>query len=192
MQWVNNLSVRHETQGPSLGCEDPLEKRIATHSSTFAWRIPWTKEPGGLQSMGLQRVRHDWRDWAWCTHQKCRIHDCGKQTVRFYQTHSIPLSTQVTVSTLDTTHAHHMHSDGQGWMAIHDPGALPTITNANKAWKSTRWVCMSAMDSHTFCFTAMKFQCSINRGCGQLGLSATHRGKLLAKSDCSITRFRLH
>ena len=43
----------------SLGQEDPLEERMATHSSILAWRIPWTKEPGGLQSMGLQRVGHD-------------------------------------------------------------------------------------------------------------------------------------
>ena len=44
----------------SLGQEDPLEKEMATHSSILAWRIPWTEEPGKLQSMGLQRVRHDW------------------------------------------------------------------------------------------------------------------------------------
>ena len=43
----------------SLGQEDPLEERMATHSSILAWRIPWTKEPGGLQSTGLQRVGHD-------------------------------------------------------------------------------------------------------------------------------------
>ena len=43
----------------SLGWEDPLEKEMATHSSIHAWKIPWTKEPGGLQSMGLQRVGHD-------------------------------------------------------------------------------------------------------------------------------------
>ena len=44
---------------PALGPEDSLEDGMATHSSILAWRIPWTKEPGGLQSMGLQRVRHD-------------------------------------------------------------------------------------------------------------------------------------
>ena len=44
----------------SLGQEDPLEKAMATHSSTLAWKIPWMEEPGGLQSMGPQRVRHDW------------------------------------------------------------------------------------------------------------------------------------
>ena len=57
---VKNLPTVQETWVQSPGWEDPLEKRMATHSSTFAWRIPWTEEPGGLQSMGLQRVRHDW------------------------------------------------------------------------------------------------------------------------------------
>ena len=49
-----------ETWVRSLSREDPLEKEMATHSSILAWRIPWTEEPGGLQSTGLQRVRHDW------------------------------------------------------------------------------------------------------------------------------------
>ena len=48
------------TQVPSQGQKDPLEKELATHSSILAWRIPWTEEPGGLQSMGSQRVEHDW------------------------------------------------------------------------------------------------------------------------------------
>ena len=46
--------------GEPLGWEDPLEKGLATHSSILAWGIPWTEEPSELQSMGLQRVRHDW------------------------------------------------------------------------------------------------------------------------------------
>ena len=49
-----------ETRVRSLGWEDPLEKEMATHSSILAWRIPWTEEPGRLQSMGLQTIRHDW------------------------------------------------------------------------------------------------------------------------------------
>ena len=49
-----------ETQVQSLGWEDPLEKEMAPHSSNVAWRIPWTEEPGGLQSVGSQRVGHDW------------------------------------------------------------------------------------------------------------------------------------
>ena len=57
-QAVKNLPAMQETQVQSLGQEDPLEKQMATHSSILAWRIPWTEEPGGLQSMGLQRVRH--------------------------------------------------------------------------------------------------------------------------------------
>ena len=48
-----------EIQVQFLGWEDPLEKEMATHSSILAWEIPWTEEPGGLQSMGLQRVEHD-------------------------------------------------------------------------------------------------------------------------------------
>ena len=49
----------HETQVRSLGGEDPLEEEMATHSSILAWRIPWTEEPGGLQSIESQRVGHD-------------------------------------------------------------------------------------------------------------------------------------
>ena len=56
---IKNLPVMWETQVQSLGQEDPLEKEMATHSSTIAWRIPWTVEPGGLQSMGSQKVGHD-------------------------------------------------------------------------------------------------------------------------------------
>ena len=55
---VNNLSTMPETQVRSVGWEDPLAKEMATHSSILAWGIPWTEEPGGLQSMGLQRVEH--------------------------------------------------------------------------------------------------------------------------------------
>ena len=57
---VKNLPVMQETQVLSLGQEDPLEKKMATHSSILAWRIPWTEEPDGLQSMGSQRVGPDW------------------------------------------------------------------------------------------------------------------------------------
>ena len=58
-QMVKNLPAVQETWVQSLGQEDPLEKGMATHSSILAWRIPWTKETGGLQSMGSQRVRND-------------------------------------------------------------------------------------------------------------------------------------
>ena len=58
-QTVKNLTAMQEIQVQSPGWEDPLEKGMATHSSILAWRIPWTEEPGGLQSVGSQRVRHN-------------------------------------------------------------------------------------------------------------------------------------
>ena len=58
-QTVKCLSTMWETKVQSLGGEDPLEKEMAAHSSTLAWKTPWTEEPGGLQSMQSQRVRHD-------------------------------------------------------------------------------------------------------------------------------------
>ena len=58
-QLVKNLPAMQETWVRFLGWEDPLEKEMATHSSTLAWKISWTEEPGGLQSMGSQRVGHN-------------------------------------------------------------------------------------------------------------------------------------
>ena len=70
-QLVKNLPAMREIQVPSLGQEDPLEEEIATHSSILAQGIPETEEPGGLQSMGSQRMGHDWA-WAclWIPHAK--------------------------------------------------------------------------------------------------------------------------
>ena len=58
-QMVKRLPTMQETQVQSLGWEDPLEKEMSNHSDSLAWKIPWTEEPGGLQSMGLQRVGHN-------------------------------------------------------------------------------------------------------------------------------------
>ena len=58
-QLGKNMPVVQETQVRSLDQDDPLEKELATHPSILAWKIPWTEEPGGLQSMGLQRGGHD-------------------------------------------------------------------------------------------------------------------------------------
>ena len=58
-QTVKRLSTMRETRVRSLGREDPLEKEMAIYSGTIAWKIPWTEEPGRLQSMGSQRVGHD-------------------------------------------------------------------------------------------------------------------------------------
>ena len=56
---AKNPPATQETRVQSLGWDDPLDKGMATHSSIFAWEIPWTEKPGGLQSMGPQGVRHD-------------------------------------------------------------------------------------------------------------------------------------
>ena len=66
-QTVKNLPAMQETWAWSLHPEDPLERGMATHFSILAWRIPWTEEPGRLQSMGLQRVRRDWARTHTCT-----------------------------------------------------------------------------------------------------------------------------
>ena len=67
-QWVKRLSAMQEIHVRSLDWEHPLEEEMATHPSILPWRMPWTKKPGRLQSIGLQRVRHDWSEHA-CTHQ---------------------------------------------------------------------------------------------------------------------------
>ena len=67
---VKRLPTVQETWVWSLGQEDPLEKEMATHSSTLAWKIPWTEEHNRLQSMGLQRVRHDWATSLHFTYSK--------------------------------------------------------------------------------------------------------------------------
>ena len=59
VQTVKRLFTMQETRVQSLGWEDPLEKEMAIHSSTIAWKIPWTEEPGRLQSVGSQRVGHN-------------------------------------------------------------------------------------------------------------------------------------
>ena len=64
-QMEKHLPAAWKTQVWSVGRKDPLKKGMATHSSTLAWRIPWMEEPGRLQSMGLQRVRHDWATSLW-------------------------------------------------------------------------------------------------------------------------------
>ena len=77
-QMVKNLSAMWETQVRLLCWEKLLEKGMATYSRILAWKIPWTEEPGGLQSMGLQRVGHDWATNTFTFIQKFKmIHACG-------------------------------------------------------------------------------------------------------------------
>ena len=98
-QWLKiiHLPVQEmqETWIWSLGQEDPLEKEMAAHSSIPAWEIPWTEEPGGLRSMGLQRVGHDLatnnNNWLACGHmagmrQKQELKPCQAAPASFYRT----------------------------------------------------------------------------------------------------------
>ena len=86
-QMVKNLAAMWKIQAQSLNSEDPMEKEMVTYSSVLAWRIPWTKKPDGLLSMGSQGVRHDWateltdwlnayiwnlKKWFWRTHLQGR------------------------------------------------------------------------------------------------------------------------
>ena len=80
-QMVKNLPAMQEIHVRSLGWEDPLEKGTATHSSVLAWRIPWAEELGGLQSMGLQRVGHDW-----ATEHTAHTHHAWHMGVTAYNT----------------------------------------------------------------------------------------------------------
>ena len=80
-----------ETWVWSLGQEDPLEEGTATHSSILVWRIPWTEEPGGLQSMGLQRVGHNWSDLTH-RHTKSSALKCVPLALLSQSSHSAPSS----------------------------------------------------------------------------------------------------
>ena len=82
-QIVKNLPAMQETWVRSLGWEDALEKGMATHSSILAWRIPWTEEPGGLQSMGLHRVRHDSKTNTGVSHVTA-LEQCGYWLLVFH------------------------------------------------------------------------------------------------------------
>ena len=81
---VNNLPAMQEPQEiqvQSMGQEDPLEKGMATHSSSLAWRIPWTEEPGGLSTTESKRVRHDWSDLAHTSYFHKNVLMCCMQSM---------------------------------------------------------------------------------------------------------------
>ena len=81
-QTVKCLSIRWETQVWSLGREDTLEKKMAIHSSTIAWKIPWTEELGRLQSMGSQRVGHDWATSLSLSRYIAKINDYNDKQIK--------------------------------------------------------------------------------------------------------------
>ena len=90
-----------ETRVRSLGWEDPLEKEMTTHSSTLAWRIPWREEPGRLQSMGSQRVGHNWATSLFCKTHKT-------QTARPWNNRSLSLSSFMSLNRILETLSIHL------------------------------------------------------------------------------------
>ena len=82
-QMVKHLFAMPETRVHSLGWEDPLEKEMAAHSSTLAWKIPWMEEPGRLQSMGSQRVRQGWTTSTFTQGYSLLLHGAGVTVRRF-------------------------------------------------------------------------------------------------------------
>ena len=107
-QMVKNLPSLQETWVQSLGWEDPLEKGMATHSSILAWRIPWTEEPGGLQSMVSQKVRPEWaintfKENSWAKWKLVPGNHPHKYTHKHIQTHT---HTHTHTHTRTHTHTH--------------------------------------------------------------------------------------
>ena len=106
-QTVKNLPALRETWVRSLGWEDPLEKKMATHSSILAWRIPWTEEPGRLQSMGLQRVGHDWATFTLnIIISTCNQYEVGEVLHSFYHAKSLKPGVQYTIARQTIQHHH--------------------------------------------------------------------------------------
>ena len=117
-QMVKNLPEMGGTRVWSIGWEDPLEKGMATHSSLLAWRIPWTEEPGGLQSMGLQRVRHD----------------LAINTLLGYNWHRVKLS-----SARVLTHVPSCVTTTQSRTDVYHPEPFPTPLQSASCFRPSPW-----------------------------------------------------
>ena len=123
-----------ESQVQSLGGEDPLEKGMTTHLSILAWRIPWTEEPGGLQSMGSQRVGHNWVTNTF-TLAPCQTHfqhlvllifpvSWGRRVLYYHYYYPHFLSEQTEASTSRETMSLRWHLEPLSFSPLH-PGTLP-------------------------------------------------------------------
>ena len=127
-----------ETLVQSLGQEDLLEKEMTTHSSTLVWKIPWTEEPGRLQTMGSQRVGHDWATFpsfpsghSWWTWRSCMLQFMESQRVR------------------------HDWENELNWMIVSNC----VLCNPSPLWRSA-WVCLSIRDGKVRRQGSMSLHCS--------------------------------
>ena len=133
-QMVKNLPAMWETQIQSLGQEDPLEEWMTSHFSILAQRIPWMEKPGGLQSMGLQRVGHDWNDFS-SVSQSCPTlcNPMNRSTPGLPVHHQLPESTQT-----------HVHRVGDAIQPSHPlPSPSPPALNLSQHQGLFQWVSFS-------------------------------------------------
>ena len=117
-QMVKRLPTMWDPRVQSLGWEDLLEKEMATHSSTLAWKIPWRKEPGRLQSMGSQRVRHDWATSMSMSMSKGRGKTSGASVVSIWPVpYTCALYSEVPQIIFNTS-CFHLKSLNDFWMKV--------------------------------------------------------------------------
>ena len=118
----------------SLGWEDSLDKGMATHFSTLAWIIPWTEEPGGLQSMGSQRGRHDWSNLA---HTHTHTHLYSKHWTILHQYPSSLLLIPETSSywwKVSGSGVHYLQTEAVKWNRIYPSSSSPSCWSNAKHW----------------------------------------------------------
>ena len=139
-----------ETRVPSLGQKDPLEEGMATHSYILTWRIPWTEEPGRLQSMGSQRVGPNWSDWArthassliyprkddpegeTCRGPACKLWHLGREC---WATRCLEKDLAAWASSLAQGRRTQLEEDQSGVSTSQSPGHGPCSLSLRAAWK---------------------------------------------------------
>ena len=157
-QRVKCLPAVQETWVQSLGWEDPLEKEMATHSSTFAWKIPWTEKPGRLQSMGLLRVRHDWAtalSLSYLYHRKTKInksYSAMESTFWALKDWFPPLYDPLLISVMDTVRVNRHVS--------HSPAARELAKQETSPWETAYPCDQRDIQVPFLLFTLQRSMCS--------------------------------
>ena len=128
-QTVNRVSTMQETQVLFLGWEDPLEKEMAIHSRTIAWKIPWTEEPNRLQSMGSQKVGHDWTTSLYFTisHRSIKVKETKKAKMAFL-TFKIYQNMSTILKSIQNVSPNKHQSPFASWHILAWPSTSTTLT----------------------------------------------------------------
>ena len=138
---VKHLPTMQETWVWFLGGEDPQEKEMATHSSTFTWKIPWMEEPGGLQSMGSQRVGHDWATSLSFFHFLSAHGDQG-----LYLFHKRQSESQLTLEKVKVKSLSHVQLFVTPWTAVYQ--APPSMGFPVRVTADAWWVPILRVSGH--------------------------------------------